>query len=389
MASALNQKNSVFLLCLLLAVPVSSQNLLKNPSFEQFEQCPQRLGNFHADVVAWSTPTDGSTDYFNACSTSMGTPENFNGKQPAEFGVGYAGLYLYAPEDYREYLQAELTRPLLQGEEYQVSFFVSLAERSDYAIKEFGVLFAKDRLGIPIKKELSKSQYYRQKGNVYTYMEIGYSNFYDDTQTWIPVTTRFTAKGGERFMILGNFKKNDRTRKFKTKYSAKKGAYYYIDAVEVKVAGTPESTLVKNADLSSDAENKNLNKKDYTLDKIYVFENVLFDFDHYEILGAATRKLKAATRELNHIWDYLKKHPDLKIAILGHTDTVGTDSYNRALAAKRAKAVADHLIKIGLPKDRISWQGFGGQMPIASNRSAEGRRQNRRVEFVISNRNTP
>ena len=123
----------------------------------------------------------------------MGTPENFNGSHPADFGTGYAGLYLYAPEDYREYLQAELTAPLEKGKTYRVSFFVSLAERSDFAVKEFGVLFAKDKLETPIKKELSKKHLYQQKGNDYNYMEIGYTNFYSDTQDWILVNTQFMA----------------------------------------------------------------------------------------------------------------------------------------------------------------------------------------------------
>lgn len=365
------------MLCLLCTGLTSSQNFVKNPSFEQFDQCPKRLGNFDADVISWSAPTAGSTDYFNACSTSMGTPKNFNGEQPAEFGVGYAGLYLYAPDDYREYLQAELTRPLENGAEYQVSFYVSLAERSDFAIKEFGVLFAKDKIEIPIKKELSKSQWYRQKENVYTYVEIGYTNFYDDTQDWIPVSTRFIAKGGEKYMILGNFKNNARTRKFKTEYTAKQGAYYYVDAVEVKVAEAMTASIEEN----SPPMEKEM-KESFALDKIHIFKNVLFDFDHYEIL-------EQSKIEMRDISAYLKANPNLQIAIHGHTDIVGTDNYNRWLSGHRAKAIAEYLLQLGVSKKRITWHGHGGQQPITSNDSEEGRRQNRRVEFVISNRNTP
>ncbi|MGB6152226.1 MAG: OmpA family protein [Pricia sp.] len=364
------------LICLLLASSASAQNLVKNPDFEAFVQCPQRLGNFDSDVIHWSTPTDGSTDYFNGCSTAMGAPENFNGEQPAEFGEGYAGLYLYAPDDYREYLQGELTRPLVKGQHYRVSFYISLAERSDFAIKAFGVLFAKDLLGIPIKKELSKSQLYRQKGNAYTYMEIKYTDFYADTQDWIFVSTRFVAKGGERFLILGNFKNNARTRKFNTTPTAKLGAYYYVDAVEVKAAGAAATLSKENSAPISDGD------EDFMLDKTHVFENVLFAFDHYEIL-------EAAKSEIQRIFMFLRAHPDLHIAIHGHTDAVGTDRYNQHLSDKRAKAIADNLIKLGLPKERITWQGHGGRKPLVSNESQTGRQRNRRVEFVISNPNTP
>ena len=111
----------VFVSCILCTEMILSQNVVKNPSFEEYVNCPKRLGNFEADVVYWSTPTEGSTDYFNGCSTAMGTPKNFNGTQPADFGKGYAGLYLYAPDDYREYLQAELTENLIKGEKYRIT----------------------------------------------------------------------------------------------------------------------------------------------------------------------------------------------------------------------------------------------------------------------------
>lgn len=377
MVSLSIQKNCFALFCLLCTVSLSAQNLIKNPSFEQFDHCPKRLGNFDADVVSWSTPTDGSTDYFHACSTSMGTPENFNGEQPAEFGEGYAGLYLYAPDDYREYLQAELIRPLEKGKTYQVSFYVSLAERSDFAINEFGLLFAKDQLEIPIKKVLSKSHWYRQRGNAYTYMEIGYPNFYADTQDWIPVSTRFVANGTEKYMILGNFKNNARTRKFKTEYTAKQGAYYYVDRVEVRAAESSDSNSGENSVQNTEAQ-----KESFALDRIHAFKNILFEFDHSELL-------QTARHELHGLSEYLKANPNVNITINGHTDSKGTDSYNRQLSGKRAKAVADYLIQMGISKKRIICQGHSGERPIASNETGAGRKKNRRVEFVISNPNTP
>ncbi len=377
MVSISIQTNSPFLLCLLCAFTLSSQNLIKNPSFEEFVHCPERLGKFDTDVISWTTPTEGSTDYFNACSTSMGTPKNFNGEQVSDFGEGYAGFYLYAPDDYREYLQAELIRPLEKGQKYQVSFYVSLAERSDFAIKEFGVLFTKAKLEIPIKKELSKGHWYRQKGNAYTYMEIGYSNFYTDTQDWILISTQFVAKGTERYMVLGNFKSNVRTRTFKTEYTAKQGAYYYVDMVEVKAAEAADNASDENHTQSTGGQ-----KGSFTLDKTHVFENVLFEFDHSEVL-------ETAKDEMQRIFAYLKANPKLHIVINGHTDSVGSDDYNLQLSGKRAKAVSDYLIQMGIPTNRIIWQGHGGKKPKVSNDSKEGRKRNRRVEFVISNPNTP
>lgn len=371
MAILRNGKRIHLLLCLFCAFTLSSQNLLKNPSFEELVNCPKRLGNFDADVEVWSTPTEGSTDYFNGCSTAMGTPDNFNGSQPADFGTGYAGLYLYAPEDYREYLQAELAAPLEKGKTYRVSFFVSLAERSDFAIKEFGVLFAKDKLEIPIKKELSKKQLYQQKENDYNYMEIGYTNFYSDTQDWILVNTQFIAKGTEQFMIMGNFKNNARTRLFKTKRNAKQGAYYYVDMVSVQSveAGVPPKKVV--------VKNVQDKKPVFELNKNHIFEDVLFTFDKFQLL-------EASKQELKNIHDYLSANTELHIAINGHTDSIGSESYNKALSNKRAEAVANYLLQMGLAKNRITWRGFGGEKPIISNATDEGRKRNRRVEFVIT-----
>ena len=356
----------ILALCLCVLYAADAQNLVPNPSFEAFENCPARLGNFDADVVAWSAPTQGSTDYFNGCSTAMGTPKNFNGEQPADFGVGYAGLYLYAPDDYREYIQVKLKEPLKKGHAYTLSFYVSLAERSDFAIKEFGVLFAASELRVPIRKVLSKMHLYRQRNNAYHFMEVGYTNFYKDKDDWILVSTRFIATGLEQYMIIGNFDDNPRTRKFKTKRGAKQGAYYYIDNLEL--------VAVRDADV---VDNAGSPTEDFELNKTHTFRNVLFDFDKHLILDSAKSGLQ-------QIHAFLEKNPKLSITINGHTDNVGSPSYNDKLSAQRCKAVADYLISLGLDQERIHWEGFGGRQPIADNTSESGRQLNRRVEFVLS-----
>ncbi|MEM9142249.1 MAG: OmpA family protein [Bacteroidota bacterium] len=353
---------------------VRGQNLIKNPSFESYINCPEYLGNLNTDVISWSVPTEGSTDYFHGCSTAMGTPKNFNGTQPADFGKGYAGLYFYAPKDYREYLQAELKETLVAGQKYKLSFYVSLAERSDFAVKEFGVLFSGNKLSFATKKELSKGLLYKKGDNTYHRLEIGYSNFYLDTLDWILVHTEFIAKGTERFMTLGNFKKNKRTRLIKTRRNARQGAYYYIDMVMLGAAGKAPDPKEFFTDREKGVEG-------FTLDTIHVFENVLFEFDKFQLL-------ETARTELHAIYAYLRDNESLRIAIKGHTDNVGSLAYNQRLSGLRAKSVAQYLMDMGIPPDRISWQGLAGQVPIADNSTETGRMQNRRVEFVIA-RNDP
>ena len=325
------------------------------------------------DVVDWTSPTLGSTDYFHNCSVHMGTPKNFNGEQAADFGSGYTGLYLYAPDDYREYLQATLYQTLKKGEQYELSFYISLAERSDFAIREFGVLFSDNPLNFKTKKNLSRKVRYSAPGNQYHFIRIPDTEFHRDTEDWVEVRTVFTAKGSEKYMTLGNFEDNAGTLKTKRKRQARQGAYYYLDLVSLtgpEDIGDPVAPL---------AETSQENLEDYTLDAEHTFKNVLFEFDQYQLSGAAKK-------EIEQVFSYLNQHPDYQISLHGHTDNVGTRAYNQALSENRCMGVARYLIQLGLSESRVSWEGKGGAFPVASNDSESGRQLNRRVVFILSRR---
>jgi len=75
--------------------------------------------------------------------------------------------------------------------------------------------------------------------------------------------------------------------------------------------------------------------------------------------------------------------PNVNIEIAGHTDADGDDVFNKALSEKRAQAVADYLVKAGLPADRFTAVGYGSAQPVAANDTDEGKAQNRRIEFVV------
>ena len=77
-------------------------------------------------------------------------------------------------------------------------------------------------------------------------------------------------------------------------------------------------------------------------------------------------------------------HPGLEIEVEGHTDSVGSDAMNQSLSENRAEAVRQYLLAQGVPKDAIVSRGFGEMMPLATNDTAEGKAQNRRVEIVVS-----
>lgn len=95
--------------------------------------------------------------------------------------------------------------------------------------------------------------------------------------------------------------------------------------------------------------------------------------------------LKAGARNaLTKIADQLRINENTRIAVEGHTDSVGSEELNQALSEKRAAAVRDHLVARGVPAERISTSGLGETAPVATNDTAAGRQQNRRVELIIT-----
>jgi len=91
-----------------------------------------------------------------------------------------------------------------------------------------------------------------------------------------------------------------------------------------------------------------------------------------------------AKSTLSKIAKQLQTDPSLKIAVEGHTDNVGGTAMNQTLSEKRANAVRDYLVSAGISGDHITADGKGEESPIATNKTAAGRQQNRRVELVIT-----
>jgi len=86
---------------------------------------------------------------------------------------------------------------------------------------------------------------------------------------------------------------------------------------------------------------------------------------------------------LKKVADLLKKYPDYKLLISGHTDSIGTEAGNLKLSKARAKTCADFLTKRGISPSRLSHDGYGESQPVADNNTSAGRLKNRRVEFKL------
>ena len=105
--------------------------------------------------------------------------------------------------------------------------------------------------------------------------------------------------------------------------------------------------------------------------------DVLFDFDSANLKPGAREKVA-------RIASILHSHADLKIEVEGHTDSVGSDSYNQRFSERRAESVRTGLVQQGVNRDVVGTAGFGESRPVATNGTPSGRQQNRRVEIVIS-----
>ncbi len=90
-----------------------------------------------------------------------------------------------------------------------------------------------------------------------------------------------------------------------------------------------------------------------------------------------------AARNIDQIASFMKSYPERNVIVEGHTDSMGDDDYNLDLSRDRAFAVRQALVAQGIPAYRISTQGFGEAVPVASNQSSVGRQQNRRVEIIF------
>jgi outer membrane protein OmpA-like peptidoglycan-associated protein len=120
-----------------------------------------------------------------------------------------------------------------------------------------------------------------------------------------------------------------------------------------------------------------LQTRDSARGLIVNMSDVLFDF------GKATLRPEAREK-LAKVSGIILAYPGLRLALEGHTDSIGSDDFNQTLSEKRAFGVRDYLVAQGLNANSLTAAGMGKNDPIASNDTSAGRQQNRRVEMIVS-----
>lgn len=110
--------------------------------------------------------------------------------------------------------------------------------------------------------------------------------------------------------------------------------------------------------------------------KNFTFQPIYFDYDKADIRPEYFSFLKRMARVVDG-------HSDLRIKVTGHTDGDGSDAYNIELSRRRAEAIVNHFVSLGLSKDRIVIDFKGEKEPVDNNNTPEGKQKNRRVDFTF------
>ena len=341
-----------------------SNNIVPNPGFEMYASTPigwfYKGKHFTSVMKYWNSATAASPDVFGP---KVRVPAHWAskgfGEHKAYNGSSMAGLTAYGCENgkphCREYIQIQLTEPLVPNQDYYAEFWVNHLDRS-LRINSLGMYFSKDeiKVGVDIPLELMPQV-------------VAENVVSTNGNNWQRISGEFKAEEASEFLIIGNFCPDSMTIAKVVNPNSLKYAYYYIDDVKVKKIEPIIAVPVEEDDLSRIEIKKG---------NVVHLKNIFFDTDKAELLPRSFVELKKLLK-------LMKGNPTMKIEISGHTDSTGDFDYNFSLSHKRAKAVVDYLNDQGIQYSRTIAKGFGSSRPIATNESDEGRQLNRRVEMLI------
>ena len=209
----------------------TGQNLVPNPSFEEYSECPFGVSELQNQVVDWYSWSD-SPDFYHECSNdlvgSVGVPSNAAGYQYPLTGSGYAGYigYVWFVPNGREYLAVQLTEPLEIGVEYYVVFHASLFDggleaESWCATNHVGLRFFKD----------PTYTYDTNKLEPDNFAHLDHSELLTDTMNWTKIDGWVTADQAYNWLSIGNFFTDDNTEVLFLNDEERCFGIYYIENI--------------------------------------------------------------------------------------------------------------------------------------------------------------
>ena len=378
----------------LLATSVFAQdgeNLVPNGSFESIEgKGPKKLGGI--EFTGWESPTGAKADLFinNKKTPEIGTPLNIYGEEAARDGENYVGIvaYSYNNKVPRSYILNKLNTPLKKGEKYCVRFNVSLAEASTYASNDLGAMFTKKPYGTEEKGYLGESKI--------SVLNDG-NGIIAGSYNWEKVCNTYVAEGGEKFITIGNFRKDNNDTKYTKRKKADFGtfapilaAYYYIDDVQVSLVDADTPCECSSAD-PTEGYSKIIYAKaikvtdDMPVQKKIEIQQVYFAFGKADISSAGEQAL-------NVIVEQLKANEALKLQIKGFSDAAEEQAGENVpqfqnMDNQRINAIIEYLTGKGIDEKRLiaSPQGSGEKSADIQDSDEDDIKQakNRRVEFKV------
>lgn len=359
------------------------QNMVKNPSLEQYRRVPTDLGQLDA-LAYWSSANSATPDYFHkrVRNVDIDVPKNRMGIAEARTGKAYAGIYTYtsryAKPNFREYLQVQLKQPMEKGATYCVKIHVFLAHSSNRALRALGAMGSR----LPVENEHEH------------FIETDWSPLikndrtYIDERAWMQLQGTYKAVGGERYLNIGNFAEDRKTDVAGAvaidSFSNPNVdfAYYYIDDVCVTDLSSNLTCNCGSFDYYDTQREEVIvldiivERKPFKVGERHVLDDVKFE-------GNTAILLPESHKTLDDLVARLNMFPDVEIAILGHTHDRRSPEKNQEISNKRAMAVFNYLVSSGIDPARLTTRGFGQARPRVLNNSAQGRETNERIEYKV------
>ncbi len=345
--------------------PISPPNIVPNPSFEKFSGTPigwyYKGAHFDNVIQYWSSPTSTSPDIFGK---GVRVPSSWKdkgfGEQSAYHGERFIGLTMYGCSEgkphCREYVQIQLSEPLVVGQRYEVTFYIAHLPRSMYC-NNMGIYFSEKQFEFRTEEFLEFEPQVKEEHVASIH-----------SRAWKKVSKQFTATNNAGHLIIGNFYKDEGTVTLKNSSQDFKYAYYYFDNISVRKQ-QPILAIPKHTN--------DLLTKPVSAGDVIVLKNIFFDLNKSTLLPRSSQTLQ-------DLIALMKQYPSMHIEIRGHTDNQGDSNYNQELSIDRAQSVVDHLVQRGqIDRQRLKYIGYGDTQPISSNDTLEGRQQNRRVAFRV------
>ncbi len=192
-----------------------------------------------------------------------------------------------------------------------------------------------------------------------------------NSKTGAPIDATLSLVSLTNDSTLYQFKADGKTGDFMMLYPEKSISGLYVE----KKGFLPKIYNVERDKLQN-VKDLNIEMVPVASGEEFVFENIFFDFDKFELKAESISSLKRLVK-------FLQENPNVNILITGHTDNVGTPSYNQQLSLQRAQSVQKYLVQEGMHPARVLVEGKGDKEPVVPNTTLENQALNRRITIKV------